>query len=214
MPKKEGNNQKVQLIPEDEEGIRPAQNIAKEFEVADITAIDSNLLENAKCGDQFIKLTGNQKHVYKVSYKEEHQGICLTYTDASVVETVSYDYTQGAWVYNSTDITPLGGSGGTKLYKHTITFSASDESFTIVVATPDANAYANFMEVDFDKVIGLMSSFYENQYNSYPIGKVFKWFPNSETELYLGYSEIHGYEEHFNEGTIEPTNFVDRVVGL
>ena len=31
----------------------------------------------------------------------------LTYVDASVVETVSYDYTDGAWVYNSTDSTPL-----------------------------------------------------------------------------------------------------------
>ena len=38
-----------------------------------------------------------------VSYKKDDTGMCLTYADASVVETQSYDYTEGHWVYNSED---------------------------------------------------------------------------------------------------------------
>jgi hypothetical protein len=56
-----------------------------------------------------IKVTGKQRHLYNVSYKGEGvgEGICMTYVDASVVETVSYDYTADGWAYNSTDTTPI-----------------------------------------------------------------------------------------------------------
>jgi hypothetical protein len=36
-------------------------------------------------------------------------GLCLTYTDASTVETVSYDHSESGWAYNSTDKTNIGG---------------------------------------------------------------------------------------------------------
>lgn len=77
------------------------------IEVTDITALTTEQINNLVCGSVVIKVTGNQKHRYVVSYKEENQGICLTYTDASVVETVSYDYTENEWVYNSTDVTHI-----------------------------------------------------------------------------------------------------------
>lgn len=73
----------------------------------DFTKIPSAVLETIGCGDVLVKTTTKQEHAYRVSYKEDASGICLTYVDASVVETVSYDYTDGAWVYNSTDSTPL-----------------------------------------------------------------------------------------------------------
>ena len=76
--------------------------------IANIQAIPSAVLSALECGDVVCKLTGKQKHSYRVSYKEDGVGICLTYVDASLVETVSYDYTDGVWVYNSTDSTPLG----------------------------------------------------------------------------------------------------------
>lgn len=76
--------------------------------VSNIQAIPSAVLSALECGDVVVKLTENQKHAYIVSYKEDNVGITLTYTDASLVETVSYDFTDGAWVYNSTDSTPLG----------------------------------------------------------------------------------------------------------
>jgi hypothetical protein len=52
-----------------------------------------------------VKITGTQKHGYTVSYKGEGvgEGICMTYTDASLIETVSYDFTADGWNYNSTD---------------------------------------------------------------------------------------------------------------
>lgn len=74
-------------------------------EVADITAIDGAILDALNCGDKVVKVTGKQKHLYTVSYKGEGvgEGICLTYADASGIETVSYDRTESGWAYNSTD---------------------------------------------------------------------------------------------------------------
>lgn len=78
-------------------------------EVTDITAIDGAVLDSLNCGDVVVKITGKQKHSYQVSYKGEGagEGLCLTYVDASVVETVSYDRTESGWAYNSTDTTSL-----------------------------------------------------------------------------------------------------------
>ena len=83
-----------------------SNGVTSKFE--DFTKIPSAVLETIECGDVLVKTTTKQEHAYKVSYKEAATGICLTYADASSVETVSYDYTDGAWVYNSTDTTPLG----------------------------------------------------------------------------------------------------------
>lgn len=74
-------------------------------EVTNITAIPASLLDKLKCGDRVAKVTGKQRHLYNVSYKGEGvgEGICLTYVDAGLIETVSYDFTATGWVYNSTD---------------------------------------------------------------------------------------------------------------
>ena len=74
-------------------------------EVTDITAIDGAILDALQCGDRVVKVTGVQKHLYTVSYKGEGEGegLCLTYADASGIETVSYDRTESGWAYNSTD---------------------------------------------------------------------------------------------------------------
>lgn len=77
-------------------------------EVTDITAVSGTVLDALNPGDVVIKKTGTAGHSYRVSYKDaENGGLCLTYVDASVVETVSYDHTESGWVYNSTDITPI-----------------------------------------------------------------------------------------------------------
>ena len=74
-------------------------------EVEDITDIDGSVLDALSCGDKVIKVTGKQKHAYIVSYKGDGvgEGITLTYADAEGTETVSYDYTESGWAYNSTD---------------------------------------------------------------------------------------------------------------
>lgn len=77
--------------------------------VSNITQLTNDQINSLKAGDVVIKNTGEQKHAYVVSYKQDGTGICLTYTDASCAETVSYDYTEGNWVYNSTDVTYFTG---------------------------------------------------------------------------------------------------------
>ena len=59
-----------------------------------------------RCGDYLVKKDASGEHAYKVTFKKEGVGMCLTYMDASVIETQSYDYVDGEWVYNSEDKTP------------------------------------------------------------------------------------------------------------
>lgn len=115
----------------------------------DIEHLSDSFLNELKAGDIITKQTGNQKHRYVVSYKEEKHGICLTYVDCGYMETISYDYTNGHWVFNSkdvvetqeklvsgTNIKTIGGqsilgsgnlavSGGTQLYCHNLLLNTS-----------------------------------------------------------------------------------------
>ena len=103
--------------------------------VSNITQLTNDQINSLKAGDVVIKETGEQKHAYVVSYKQDGTGICLTYTDASCAETVSYDYTGGNWVYNSTDVTTFG-SGGTQ-----------------VEANPTGSATADLTKLDVEGTI-------------------------------------------------------------
>lgn len=77
---------------------------AAPIEVSDITALTGDQLDALEVGAKVAKKTGTAKHLYVVSYKDaENGGLCLTYTDATTVETVSYDHTESGWAYNSTD---------------------------------------------------------------------------------------------------------------
>ncbi len=83
---------------------------AAPIEVTDITKLTDAQLDALEVGAKVAKKTGTAKHLYVVSYKDaENGGLCLTYTDASTVETVSYDHTESGWSYNSTDKTNIGG---------------------------------------------------------------------------------------------------------
>lgn len=77
---------------------------AAPIEVSDITALTGDQLDALEVGAKVAKKTGTAKHLYVVSYKDaENGGLCLTYADATTVETVSYDHTESGWAYNSTD---------------------------------------------------------------------------------------------------------------
>lgn len=78
-------------------------NTVNLIEVENIKAIPSSVLEDLNCGDTVVKNENGNKHAYVVTYKEHHQGICLTYVDASMCETQSYDYVTDTWTYNSQD---------------------------------------------------------------------------------------------------------------
>ena len=80
------------------------------IEVADITKLTNEQLDALNVGDKVVKITGTDKHLYLVTYKATTGGgLCLTYTDASTVETVSYDRGDSGWSYNSIDKTNIGG---------------------------------------------------------------------------------------------------------
>lgn len=79
------------------------QGAITKIEVTNIKQLTDEEIDKLECGDVVVKKTGSQKHNYIVTYKENGVGICLSYFDASTIETVSYDYTDGHWVYNSTD---------------------------------------------------------------------------------------------------------------
>ena len=78
-------------------------NTVNLIEVENIKAIPSSVIEDLNCGDIVVKNENGNKHAYVVTYKEHHQGICLTYVDASMCETQSYDYVTDTWTYNSQD---------------------------------------------------------------------------------------------------------------
>lgn len=75
---------------------------AAPIEVSDITALTGAQLDALEVGAKVAVKTGTAKQLYVVSCK--NGGLFLTYTDASTVETVSYDHnTESGWAYNSTD---------------------------------------------------------------------------------------------------------------
>ena len=113
---------------------------------SNIQSLSDDLLNSLRVGDVVQKKTGNQKHCYIVTYKEEKHGICLSHFACGYSETISYDYVGGHWVFNSKDVSEvpslpspsvadegkvlgvnssgayaLQDGGGTQLYKHTIT---------------------------------------------------------------------------------------------
>ena len=81
-----------------------SSGVGEVYGASSITELSDEMLSGLKVGDCVQKKTGNMKHAYFVTYKEEEHGICLSYFAAGYLETVSYDYTGGHWVYNSTDV--------------------------------------------------------------------------------------------------------------
>ena len=84
-----------------------SKTVGRVVDTEDITTLSDEVCNALKCGDMVNKVDSTGKHSYRVSYKKDEVGMCLTYSDASCVETVSYDYTAGHWVYNSKDVTTI-----------------------------------------------------------------------------------------------------------
>lgn len=120
-------NRYVELLKKNRMTVISTTDNIKELTTADINKL--------KAGDIVLKNDSTGKHAYIVTYKKNGTGICLTYVDASVAETVSYDYNAVTkeWVYNSTDITPLEGAqytaGNNITIEHGV-ISATDTTYT------------------------------------------------------------------------------------
>ena len=70
--------------------------------VTNIKNIPSAIINKLDCGDIVLKKDSSGLHAYIVSFRNA-TGICLTYADASCIETQSYDKVGQNWVYNSED---------------------------------------------------------------------------------------------------------------
>lgn len=76
--------------------------------VANIQALTGEQLDALRNGDMVIKVTGNQKHTYTVTYKDAVKGeLLLSYVDWQNVEGVYYEKVEGVWTYIQTDNTPI-----------------------------------------------------------------------------------------------------------
>ena len=78
------------------------------LEVEDITALTAEQLDALNVGDKVVKITGTQKHLYLVNYKDATTGeLLLTYTDWQNVEGVYYEKGESGWAYVQTDNTHI-----------------------------------------------------------------------------------------------------------
>ena len=82
---------------------------SKPIEVSDIKALTGTQLDSLEVWDKVTKFTGNQKHAYIVTYKDEVAGeLLLTYADWQNVEGVYYEKGESGWAYVQTDNTHIG----------------------------------------------------------------------------------------------------------
>ena len=71
--------------------------------VSNMQELTNEQIEKLDCGSTVIKEDESGKHAYIVTFRSA-TGICMSYFDATCVETVSYDLVEGQWTYNSTDV--------------------------------------------------------------------------------------------------------------
>ena len=129
----------------------------KKFEVTDIKKLTNYQINKLEVGDVVAKNTNGQDHNYIVSYKQNGVGMCLTYSDATYLETISYDYVEGNWVYNSQDSTVVAS----KSYVDSLMSGALKR--TIVEALPETNIDTNTIYMVLDQ----SASQQGNVYNEY-----------------------------------------------
>ena len=177
-----------------------------------ITALSTETIEGLKAGDIVLKHTGNQIHAYKVTYKEEHQGICISYYNAGYSETVSYDYVDGAWVYNSTDTSRVknysAGNGisindegvitntnpDKQLYLHTIRYYYSNFSIMLsfVCDAPNQLNHAQMISKFGGKAFGCSGVVRDNDNDYVAYGFKLASTTQSQSNNYVYYAQNNG----------------------
>ena len=107
-------------------------------ETTDIEHLRDEQIDQLRCGDYLVKKTGNMKHAYKVTYKEDKHGICLSYFACGYSETISYDYVGGHWVFNSKDVSLtnnmeeiVDGDGHNRFIEGSVTLTQPVEGVTL-----------------------------------------------------------------------------------
>lgn len=74
------------------------------IEVSDVTALTDEQCQGLKIGDTIIKVTGDSKHAYTVSYRNDEAGeMSIVYADHENIEEVYYEIRNDEWTYIQTD---------------------------------------------------------------------------------------------------------------
>jgi len=127
----------------------------------DITEIDKIICAELNVGDLVVleDENGEATKSYRVAKKTMADGMHLVFADTEHVEDVVYAYEDNVWVYDETIETELGG-GGTKLYKHKVSFEANtqfgDISFDLTIFSTESRAVSDIIsqgeEITFESV--------------------------------------------------------------
>ena len=153
------------VITTDDEIIAVLSNgtVTSSKNITNIQAVPSPILSNIECGDNLIKVSDGEKYTYHVTHKKEQISICLTYVDASVVESVFYERIAGGWVYKSTDsrnISILEVSNITTITTaqlnalnvgDVVIKKVSDKKYTYVVSNKENDVIICLTYVDYTK---------------------------------------------------------------
>lgn len=124
-----------------------------------IKTLTTNDINKLRAGDIVLKEDSTGKHAYIVSYKKDGTGICMTYSDATYTETISYDYNAVTkeWVYNSMDSTELVS----KSYVDSLMSGALKRAIVETLPTEDIDTNTIYMVLDSE------ASTQGNVYNEY-----------------------------------------------
>lgn len=109
------------------------------LEVSNVKTLTTEQCNKLQCGDVVVKKDSMGEHAYVVTFKSD-TGMCLTYSDASVVETQSYDKTDNAWVYNSEDKIDITNTK--PLYFHPIAIGLTSKYYlTMIIINNDSTPF-------------------------------------------------------------------------
>ena len=124
-----------------------------------IRALSTTDINKLRAGDIVLKEDETGKHAYVVSYKKDGTGICMTYTDATYAETISYDYNSVTkeWVYNSMDSIEFVS----KSYVDSLMSGALKREIVETLPTEDIDTNTIYMVLDSE------ASTQGNVYNEY-----------------------------------------------
>ena len=77
-------------------------------ECSDVKALSNSQIDLLRCGDYLVKKSGNERHAYKVAYKDNVKGeMALVYCDTHNVEEVYYEKGESGWEWVVTENTPI-----------------------------------------------------------------------------------------------------------
>lgn len=169
------------------------------LECEDIKALSNSQIDLLRCGDYLVKKDASGEHAYKVTFKSD-TGMCLTYHDASVIETQSYDKVNGNWVYNSEDKTENLLENVKPIYCHPITIlgagTTSKTRVTCLIFNNLSEVFTKQSFADWVEEIGsftdnfriMLSGAFKNSTNDMCVASYLVYIKDTEKFTIIGYN--------------------------